>query len=276
MTRLTYTILLVLAVLFFTGCEENDPLADQGTVTGDAPTITMDRVKASAAGKEFDLRVRYWGQDDNIESVEINAWILQSYTLTYSITSGEETYAYNKKVDDEALGEKGNIFTKSENFIEDWQTAQSAYITDHAHLILPEYAPVKEEDLSYLSSIESVLINEIANEIVPELSHEFLQSVFVDDLAIYDLETFMTFFEEVVVEESEGDEPPITEWVLTEVGATELVSQSDASVLEVIAKSADGSKFVFTSENEMFFEAKATNTKGISRIYNREISAMIQ
>jgi len=147
--KISLKIVLIVFIAAWWGCEKNDPLADQGTLTGTiVPFNLLAQMPDAAAGDTLTLRNVSWAVDDNIGKIEF-------------IHGGFKSRIFDMAISIQVSDENNTVHQLAATYIEDtihfepqtfasypesgqdlnqyFQTLENAYVILHPFIVPAQY-----------------------------------------------------------------------------------------------------------------------------------------
>ncbi|MFO7874652.1 MAG: hypothetical protein R6U62_09240 [Bacteroidales bacterium] len=194
--------LLLLTALF--ACEKNDPLADQGELTGNqAPFNLLAQIPDAEVGDTVILRTVCWAVDDNITQVNFYHEGVKLRTFEVTMTFQTEDDMFDLK----AVVPQDSIFIdrthiagypeEGSSLLDYYQTLQNAYVFEHDFVVPEVYGKLDQTNEALIQDIDddvfhliveefSTLFNRAAMiEAFPEINEFSLEYFIVDDDGFY-------------------------------------------------------------------------------------------
>ncbi len=187
--KLLYKNILWIFLLGLWACEKNDPLSDQGELTGNLiPFNLLAQMPDAATGDTLSLRTVTWAVEDDINTVEFHHWGFKrtQYTIRmrfdtehagiidHDLTITPDTIHYEKQF----IAAYPNEQKSLNDF---YQTQQNAYVVTHDFVVPQQYKLVRLSD--------GELLENLNDDIFETLAHMFT--------GFFDRDLFYTVFPEV-------------------------------------------------------------------------------
>jgi hypothetical protein len=179
------TILKIFALIMMVGfwaCEKNDPLGDQGELTGNiVPFNLLAQPPDAAAGDTVRLRTVCWAVDDDIESVIFNhmGFKILDFEVKMRVQTANETVELT-------VNHMADSVLFSSEFIarypEDGATMNDYYQTlENAYVILHDFVVPMQYALNRLRNEELIMNLSDGNftELVEKFSLKFTRAVMI-------------------------------------------------------------------------------------------------
>ncbi len=150
------TIYKILAVIVLAGlwaCEKNDPLADQGDLTGHVvPFILLAQMPDAPAGDTITLRALSWAVDDDISQISLyhRGFKLQTYEVKIRAEGDDVTHELSVTMQADSIIIPETLIDQypkeGESLNDYYQTYENAYVILHDFMVPMGYALNKERD----------------------------------------------------------------------------------------------------------------------------------
>lgn len=166
------SLLKIFALLFLVAlwaCEKNDPLADQGDLTGaTTPFILLAQMPDAAVGDTITLRTVCWAVDDNIAKVSFyhEGFKLRTYEVKLTI-EGNNNVVHNIEttlLEDSVLFEQSHIADYPENgksMTDYYQTYDNAYVFLHDFIVPERYALTRKTNEELIMAMDDVVFDQL-------------------------------------------------------------------------------------------------------------------
>ncbi|MFW5724997.1 MAG: hypothetical protein ACOCX0_01025 [Bacteroidota bacterium] len=188
--KTTVKIIILVLVAGLWACEKNDPLADQGELTGRTVAFNLlAQMPDAAAGDTIALRNVSWAVDDNIETIVFrhSGFKLRSYEVKIAIEVEGET---NTVYELEASLAQDSILTPStlfatypeEGFVlnDYYQTLENAYVINHDFIVPAGYALSTEEGPELINAMDEEVFGFFVQQFSTQLNRDMLLTIFPD------------------------------------------------------------------------------------------------
>lgn len=159
----------LLMLLFFWACEKNDPIAEQGDLTGTTtPFVLLAQMPDAAVGDTVTLRTVCWANDDNIATVNFlhEGFKLRTYEVKLTI-EGSNEIVHNIQttlLEDSVLFEQTLIAEYPEDgksMTDYYQTYDNAYVVFHDFIVPERYALTKSKDEELIMAMDDAVFNQL-------------------------------------------------------------------------------------------------------------------
>ncbi len=150
------TIYKILTIIFITGlwaCEKNDPLADQGDLTGNVvPFILLAQMPDAPAGDTITLRAVSWAVDDDISQISLyhRGFKLQTYEVKLLVADDDTTHELSVTMQADTIITPETLIDQypkeGESLNDYYETYENAYVILHDFMVPWGYALNKERD----------------------------------------------------------------------------------------------------------------------------------
>ncbi len=160
-------VLLLLVALW--ACEKNDPIADQGDLTGaTTPFILLAQMPDAAVGDTITLRSISWAVDDNIAKVSFyhEGFKLRTYEVKLAIEGNDNVIHHIETT----LLEDSVLFVQAliADYPEDgksmndyYQTYDNAYVVMHDFVVPERYALTKTTDEELIMAMDDIVFDQL-------------------------------------------------------------------------------------------------------------------
>lgn len=185
-TKIQFLILVFVAALW--GCEKNDPLADQGELTGNsAPFSLLAQMPDAAAGDTIVLRNVAWAVDDNIETISFyhQGFKLQTFEVKLAIqTGGADEILYEWEFflapDTIIIPEtEFAVYPEQGKTLNDYyQTLENAYVILHEFIVPQQYALTRERNRELILALDDEVFGYFANHVADSLNRRIFLAIF--------------------------------------------------------------------------------------------------
>lgn len=257
--------LFALAALSLGACTENDPLADLGDAKDFMPTAYFYNPKATVdAGAPAELTVEYWSRKDDVKRLEV----LRKYERTQTYKLEVELAASNKPtVTVSAAADKEDwksVFVKEADFVADWQTHRSAYVSTIEHAVEPALAKQTVAKADQISeTISAAALAQAVEKVVAKLPYAMLQGYYVTDSKLIGQADFDAWF---------------TNNAVNVAGLAQMKAITTGEHLEGVVLKAEAGKYKvtyeFASEVKATFRAEVTNAGGYKSLTDERSTAV--
>lgn len=186
--KTTYKILILVLVTALWACEKNDPLADQGELTGDVvPFNLLAQMPDAAAGDTLTLRNVSWAVDDNISTISFahSGFKVISYSVKISIPTEDED---NTVYELEAVYAPDSIISPPTTFAmypeegqdlnDYYRTLENAYVILHDFIVPQQYALVTGDNEELINAMDENVFNYFVVTFSSYLNRDMLLAVF--------------------------------------------------------------------------------------------------
>lgn len=187
--RRKFLIIPIIFTLFaFFACEKNDPLADQGELTGNVlPYNLLAQMPDGSAGDTLTLRTITWAIDDNIDSVMFyhHGFKLRDFEVKIEVSFEDSLHTMSTAfVQDSIFTDKTLIASypqEGKPLNDFYQTQQNAYVIEHDFIVPENYmiSTGSDEDviLNMDDDIFSILKDSLANQINRSIFRTFFPEI---------------------------------------------------------------------------------------------------
>ncbi len=188
MKRILYISILGLLFTAFTSCEKNNPLANQGELTGvEIANVILSQIPATAAGDTITLSTNTWAKDDNIKSLEYSHRGFKTYSLTIKMdidtsdVEGVKPASISKTITTDTLFiDETSIATITE-LLPYYQTLMNAYVVKYDFVIPSNYLVQMVDDKSVINEMETKYFDQFRNELAKLMDKRMAETIFTID-----------------------------------------------------------------------------------------------
>ncbi len=181
-------ILTLLLLVLLWACEKNDPLADQGTLTGlQKPFNLLAQMPDAAAGDTITLRTVSWAVNDDIATVSLyhEGFKLQTVDAKMAVQVNDDTtYELNAVyladtvyVDQVLIAEYPEEGT---SLLDYYQTYENAYVILHDFEVPQVYALLKATNEDLIMKIDDHAFAYIVSRFSEQFNRSIMITVFPD------------------------------------------------------------------------------------------------
>ncbi len=175
-----FKIFLLMILVGFWACEKNDPLADQGELTGEmVPFNLLAQMPDAPAGDTITVRNVSWAVGDDIETITLyhSGFKLRDYEVKLRVQTTNETVDLSvKHLEDSVLFASTFIAEYPEEgatLNDYYQTLENAYVILHDFIVPMQYALTKDRDEELIMAMN----DQVLNAIVVKFSEVFNRAV---------------------------------------------------------------------------------------------------
>jgi hypothetical protein len=188
--KISLKILLIVFITAWWGCEKNDPLADQGTLTGNmVPFNLLAQMPDAAAGDTLTLRNVSWAVDDNIGRIDF-------------IHSGFKSRIFDMSISIEIAGESNTIHQLAATYLQDtihfepqifasypesgedlnqyFQTLENAYVILHPFIVPAQYKLSKTSNEELVREMDEDVFSWFVDTFSVSIDREVMIALFPD------------------------------------------------------------------------------------------------
>ncbi len=174
-------VLLLLVALW--ACEKNDPIADQGNLTGaTTPFILLAQMPDAAVGDTITLRSVSWAVDDNIAKVSFyhEGFKLRTYEVKLAIEGNNNVIHHIETtlLEDSVIFEQSLIADYPEDgksMNDYYQTYDNAYVVMHDFVVPERYALTKKTNEELIMAMD----DGVFDQLVVKLSKLFTRGMMI-------------------------------------------------------------------------------------------------
>jgi hypothetical protein len=181
-----YKILILVFVAALWACEKNDPLADQGSLTGKmVPFNLLAQMPDAAAGDTITLRNVSWAIQDNIEKIIFfhSGFKVRTYEVKLAVPLKDgKTYERTiMLVEDSIHFEPTQVITYPEagtslNMF--YQTQENAYVILHQFVVPQQYALTRDKNDVLVNKMQDKAFNTLVERFRPGLNRDIFLAFF--------------------------------------------------------------------------------------------------
>lgn len=173
---------LLLAMLLW-ACEKNDPLAEQGELTGAIkPFNLLAQMPDAAAGDTITLRTVCWAVNDDIETVDFfhEGFKLRTFDVLLSIEVADGTiFEINEFLEEDTIFVEQQLIAKypeeGASLLDYYQTLENAYVILHDFIVPEIYALMKATNEDLIMKLD----DHVFGLIVAGLSKQFNRAMMI-------------------------------------------------------------------------------------------------
>jgi hypothetical protein len=181
-----YKILILIFVATLWACEKNDPLADQGRLTGGmVPFNLLAQMPDAAAGDTLVLRNVSWAIHDNIEKIDFfhSGFKVRNYEVKMAVPlSGGKSYEKTiSLLEDSIIFQSAQVKSFPEtgnNLNEFYQTQENAYVILYRFVIPEQYALSRDKNDAVVTKMTDKVFESLVTQFRPGLNREMLLAFF--------------------------------------------------------------------------------------------------
>jgi len=182
------TILKIFALIMMVGfwaCEKNDPLGDQGELTGNiVPFNLLAQPPDAAAGDTVRLRTVCWAVDDDIETVSFyhSGFKLRDYEVKMRIQTTDTVYELTvNHLEDSVLTASTFIASYPEegaSLNDYYQTLENAYVILHDFVVPMHYALTRERNQDLIMIMNDQVFEAVVEKFSLKFNRAIMTTVF--------------------------------------------------------------------------------------------------
>lgn len=180
-----FLLIIPMVILFFTSCEKNDPLAEQGELTGNVvPFNLLAQMPDGSAGDTLTLRTVCWAIEDNIESVVFmhQGFKVRSFDIIMEVTFEDSLHVLSTVFTQDTIftpsAEVASYPQQGQSLDDYYQTQENAYVIEHDFVIPDEYALTDQTGGDLILSLDKGLFDFVVQEIMPQFNRSVMRVVF--------------------------------------------------------------------------------------------------
>lgn len=204
----------LLMVILLCACEKNDPLADQGELTGfEKPFNLLAQMPDAAAGDTITLRTVCWAVNDDIETVELfhEGFKLRTFDVLLSIEVADGTiFEINEFLEQDTIFVAQQLIAQypeeGGSLLDHYQTLENAYVILHDFIVPEIYALTKATNEELIMKLDDTVFDLIVAGLSEQFNRAMMITVF-PDINQFSLVFFLVdddgFFTGEITEEAE-------------------------------------------------------------------------
>ncbi len=180
-----FLLIIPMVILFFASCEKNDPLAEQGELTGNVvPFNLLAQMPDASAGDTLTLRTVCWAIDDNIESVVFmhQGFKVRSFDISMEVTFEDSLHVLSTVFTQDTIftpsAEVASYPQQGQTLDDFYQTQENAYVIEHDFVVPDEYALTGQTGGDLILSLDEGLFDFVVQEIMPQFNRSVMRVVF--------------------------------------------------------------------------------------------------
>ena len=136
MKYLKYTIIAAIMVLI--ACEQNDPIADLGTITSEVPNVYMAPLNPSVrTDTPEELKIQYWSTENKFNELGLFETVNTSSELSFKLEPSSVNYeysiTYSARLQDETQ------ISSEQHDLSNWVTDENAYLLTRYYQPIADY-----------------------------------------------------------------------------------------------------------------------------------------
>ena len=185
-----YKILILVFAVILWACEKNDPLADQGRLTGEmVPFNLLAQMPDAPAGDTLTLRNVSWAVNDDIDEVTFShrGFKLRTYDIKLSVPTSDANNTVHELA---VVFTEDSILTSTTQFAlypegeesldQYYQTLENAYVILHDFIVPQQYALTRPSNEQLINEMEEGLFEQIVHAFANQVSRHILVAFFPD------------------------------------------------------------------------------------------------
>lgn len=172
-------------IVGFWACEKNDPLSDQGELTGNiVPFNLLAQMPDAAAGDTITLRTVCWAVDDDIETVSFyhSGFKIRDYEIKMRVQTTDTLYELTIiHTEDSVLTSSTFIADYPEegaSLIDYYQTLENAYVILHDFIVPMHYALTKLTGEELIMAMNDQVFNSVVVKFTEVFNRAVMTTVF--------------------------------------------------------------------------------------------------
>jgi len=181
-----HKLFIIIAIASLLACEKNDPLGDQGELTGNVvPFVLLAQMPDAPAGDTLSLRTVAWAVNDDIETIALyhRGFKLRNYEVKLSVRAID-----NVVHELSATFREDTLFTPSTmvgSFPEQgktlndyYQTLENAYVVVHDFVVPVGYALSREKDKELILAMNDMVYANFTGVFSKQFNRNMMVAVF--------------------------------------------------------------------------------------------------
>ena len=182
------TIFKIFAVIMMMGllaCEKNDPLAEQGQLTGSiTPFNLLAQPPDAAAGDTIRLRNVSWAVNDDIETVTFyhSGFKLRDYDVKMRVQTQDTIFELVVVYKEDSVLTSSTFFAEypeeGATLNDYYQTMENAYVILHDFIVPMQYALSRERNEELILAMNDLVFEEIVQRFSLKFNRAIMVTVF--------------------------------------------------------------------------------------------------
>ncbi len=168
-------------------CEKNDPLEEQGELTGDVVAFNLlAQMPDAAPGDTLNLRNVSWAIDDNIETITFSheGFKLRTFEVKIAFNLEDTLYERQALLTEDSVITSPTLFAsypeEGEDLNDYYQTQDNAYVILHDFIVPQQYALSKESNEELILAMDDSVFNWFVQTFSATLNRDILLFIFPD------------------------------------------------------------------------------------------------
>lgn len=184
-TKFKFYILILMTALW--ACEKNDPLADQGELTGKVvPFNLLAQMPDAPAGDTLNLRNVSWAINDDIETITFSHEGFKERTFEVKIAFNVADTVYQREafLAEDSIIIPPTLFAtypeEGKELNDYYQTMENAYVILHSFIVPQQYALSKQSNETLILAMDDEIFNYFVHTFSTTLNRDILLDIFPD------------------------------------------------------------------------------------------------
>lgn len=183
-----YKILILTFAVILWACEKNDPLADQGRLTGEmVPFNLLAQMPDAPAGDTLTLRNVSWAVNDDIDEITFahRGFKLRTYDIKLTVPTSDSNNTVHEL---STVLTEDSIITPTTQFAyypeeggnldQYYQTMENAYVILHDFIVPQNYALTRRSNEQLINEMEEGLFTKVVEAFAPKVTRHILVAFF--------------------------------------------------------------------------------------------------
>lgn len=180
-----FKIFAVIMMVGFWACEKNDPLAEQGRLTGNiTPFNLLAQPPDAAAGDTIRLRNVCWAVNDDIETVTFyhSGFKLRDYDVKMRVQTQDTIFELVVVYKEDSVLTSSTFFAEypeeGATLNDYYQTMENAYVILHDFIVPMQYALSRERNEELILAMNDLVFEEIVQRFSLKFNRAIMVTVF--------------------------------------------------------------------------------------------------
>ncbi len=182
-----FKIVLIVFMATLWACEKNDPLGDQGELTGNiVPFNLLAQMPDAAAGDTLTLRNVSWAVEDNIETISFfhRGFKKLEYTMGLAIPGTDTLYVLSASFSPDSiltpLTPIADYPKEGEELNQYYQTLENAYVIQHDFIVPQIYKLISGSNGNLVLAMDDATFGQFMETFSVEINRHMLLGFFPD------------------------------------------------------------------------------------------------
>lgn len=182
-TKFKFYLLILMTALW--ACEKNDPLADQGELTGNiVPFNLLAQMPDAPAGDTLNLRNVSWAVNDDIETITFShqGFKLRTFEVKIAFNVADTLYRREAFLAQDSIITPPTVFAtypeEGKDLNEYYQTLENAYVINHPFRVPLQYALIKQSNEALILAMNDEVFYYFVNTFSTTLNKDILLDIF--------------------------------------------------------------------------------------------------